>query len=545
MAHREAVVPEPGGPGACDRGPAAPAPLPQADGGTRPVGRRGGHGDHLRGRAAAGEPATSGARQAAGRAGAAAAPAAAQAAAPAAQRDEQSGCERGEYARNHMAATRRLIALTAAAVAAGPAAAAPTPPFTAAASTLTAADLPHSYRAGCPVPPSRLRLLRLSYWGFDRAPHHGSLVVNAAVVPAVERVFERLYAARFPIRRMQPVDAFGGSDDRSMAADNTSAFNCRAAVAPGPRRWSVHAYGEAIDVDPVENPYLVDGRVLPPAGRRYLDRVARPAGDGGSGRHARVGLRRGRVAVGRPVDGLARHAALLGDRRLRGAAGAGSAARRLTSVRRFRLHRRARWPRPPEGSSRIPGAPGSTPGPPARMKVARASALTLVLLTLLVAAAACGGGGGKQVDTAEARAVAPLARGPGALEPADDRSAERPVGAVLRARSGRPGSRHPTRAPARSSRAWTRRSPTARHASPRSAPRRRGWRSRARHRTARLREPRTRSAPRQGRRIVPAARARVDRARPGDRAAQHRPERAERGGDRAPELVSLTLSIVA
>ncbi len=171
-----------------------------------------------------------------------------------------------------MAATKRVIALTAAAVAAGPAAAAPAPPFTAAASTLTAADLPHSYRAGCPVPPSRLRLLRLSYWGFDRAPHHGSLVVNAAVVPAVERVFERLYAARFPIRRMQPVDAFGGSDDRSMAADNTSAFNCRTAVAPGPRRWSAHAYGEAIDVDPVENPYLVDGRVLPPAGRRYLDR---------------------------------------------------------------------------------------------------------------------------------------------------------------------------------------------------------------------------------------------------------------------------------
>ena len=85
-------------------------------------------------------------------------------------------------------------------------------------------------------------------------------------------MFARLYAARFPIRRMEPVDAFGGSDDRSMAADNTSAFNCRTAVAPGPRRWSAHAYGEAIDVDPVENPYLVDGRVLPPAGRRYLDR---------------------------------------------------------------------------------------------------------------------------------------------------------------------------------------------------------------------------------------------------------------------------------
>ncbi len=62
-------------------------------------------------------------------------------------------------------------------------------------------------------------------------------------------VFRRLYAARFPIRRLEPIARFGGSDDRSMAADNTSAFNCRYAVAPAPRRWSVHAYGEAIDVE--------------------------------------------------------------------------------------------------------------------------------------------------------------------------------------------------------------------------------------------------------------------------------------------------------
>jgi hypothetical protein len=76
---------------------------------------------------------------------------------------------------------------------------------------------------------------------------------------------------------MQPVSRYGGSDDRSMAADNTSAFNCRYAVAPGPKRWSVHAYGEAIDVNTVENPYLEGGRVLPPAGKPFTDRHrARP-----------------------------------------------------------------------------------------------------------------------------------------------------------------------------------------------------------------------------------------------------------------------------
>jgi hypothetical protein len=72
---------------------------------------------------------------------------------------------------------------------------------------------------------------------------------------------------------MQPVDAYRGSDDRSAAADNTSGFNCRAAVTTGPKSWSMHAYGEAIDVNDVENPYLEGARVIPPAGKAYLDRT--------------------------------------------------------------------------------------------------------------------------------------------------------------------------------------------------------------------------------------------------------------------------------
>ena len=81
-----------------------------------------------------------------------------------------------------------------------------------------------------------------------------------------------LYRARFPVRRIQPVDRYRGDDDASMAADNTSGFNCRAAVSSGPTHWSMHAYGEAIDVNPVENPYVLGGAVKPPAGRGYLDR---------------------------------------------------------------------------------------------------------------------------------------------------------------------------------------------------------------------------------------------------------------------------------
>ena len=146
------------------------------------------------------------------------------------------------------------------------------PPFSARIQPVTAAQLGRSWRPGCPVAPSALRRVRLAYWDFAGRRRLGTVVVSARVAPTVARVFRRLYAARFPIRRMRPVDAYGGSDDRSMAADNTSAFNCRPVVAPGPRRWSVHAYGEAIDVNPVENPYLEGGRVLPPRGRRFLDR---------------------------------------------------------------------------------------------------------------------------------------------------------------------------------------------------------------------------------------------------------------------------------
>ena len=92
------------------------------------------------------------------------------------------------------------------------------------------------------------------------------------VASDVVAVFRRLYRARFPIRRMVRVDAYRGSDRASMAADNTSGFNCRFAQAAGPRRWSEHAYGRAIDVNPVENPYVQGTRVSPPSGRAFANR---------------------------------------------------------------------------------------------------------------------------------------------------------------------------------------------------------------------------------------------------------------------------------
>jgi hypothetical protein len=161
-----------------------------------------------------------------------------------------------------------LVTLLAAA-----ATAAPAPAFEATVSPVRWADLRHSYRAGCPVGPADLRTVRLTYRGFDGRARTGSIVVHRRVADDVVTVFRRLYAARFPIRRLTPVSAYRGSDDASMAADNTSGFNCRRAVGSATGAWSQHAYGLAIDVNPVENPYVLGGRALPPAGERYIART--------------------------------------------------------------------------------------------------------------------------------------------------------------------------------------------------------------------------------------------------------------------------------
>jgi hypothetical protein len=147
------------------------------------------------------------------------------------------------------------------------------PPFVARVEHVTASDLRWSWHAGCPVGPSQLRRIRLRYVGFDGRTHMGEIIVNQGVVTRVTQVFRRLYGAHFPIRSIRPIDVFRGSDSRSTAADNTSSFNCRYAVAPGPKSWSMHAYGEAIDVNTVENPYIQNGRVTPANANAYADRT--------------------------------------------------------------------------------------------------------------------------------------------------------------------------------------------------------------------------------------------------------------------------------
>jgi hypothetical protein len=130
----------------------------------------------------------------------------------------------------------------------------------------------YSWRKGCPVGLGSLTYLRLKHWGYDGKIHDGELVVHEEVADDITAVFRALFEARFPIEKMRLVDDYDGSDERSMADNNTSAFNCR--LTTGSRRvFSRHSWGKAIDINPVANPYVRKKTVSPPAGKEYLDRA--------------------------------------------------------------------------------------------------------------------------------------------------------------------------------------------------------------------------------------------------------------------------------
>jgi hypothetical protein len=121
----------------------------------------------------------------------------------------------------------------------------------------------HSWHPGCPVPLSGLRVLTVSYWGFDARPHTGQMVVNADAARPLAKVFERLYELRFPVHHMSIRYSYGPSGTpRPRDGDFTASFSCRQAVpspctgGTGTGSWSEHAYGEAVDLNPVENPYV-------------------------------------------------------------------------------------------------------------------------------------------------------------------------------------------------------------------------------------------------------------------------------------------------
>jgi hypothetical protein len=138
----------------------------------------------------------------------------------------------------------------------------------------------HEYHTGCPVSLSQVRLLTVRYMGFDGRSHWGQLVVNARVASDLSRVFAKLYAMRFPIRHMQFADTYGALKNVPRDGDFTASFECRqASSSPCTKTangttgtWSEHAFGEAIDLNPVENPYVGCGMTRDATALAYVNR---------------------------------------------------------------------------------------------------------------------------------------------------------------------------------------------------------------------------------------------------------------------------------
>jgi hypothetical protein len=134
------------------------------------------------------------------------------------------------------------------------------------------------WHAGCPVPLSQLRVLTVTHWGFDGHAHTGSLIVNQDAAAPLVKVFRQLYELRFPIRHLSIADAYGPAGSQPADGDISGSFECRQAVpspcsgGTGTGTWSNHAYGEAVDLNPVENPYVGCGQSHDPSGLPYLDR---------------------------------------------------------------------------------------------------------------------------------------------------------------------------------------------------------------------------------------------------------------------------------
>jgi hypothetical protein len=128
-----------------------------------------------------------------------------------------------------------------------------------------------SWRDDCPVQLTDLRHITVLHWNFEGAVSVGELIVHRKIAVEMTEIFRELFIAKFPIERIQLIDEYDADDERSMEANNTSAFCCRE-ITNKPGFFSNHSYGIAIDINPLVNPYVKGDQVLPKSGAAYLDR---------------------------------------------------------------------------------------------------------------------------------------------------------------------------------------------------------------------------------------------------------------------------------
>jgi hypothetical protein len=109
-----------------------------------------------------------------------------------------------------------------------------------------------SWKDGCPVPLDDLAAVQVTYLGFDSLTHDGVLVVHKRFAADASAIFQELYETHFPINKVSPWENYG--PDVYAEKDVTVGFYCRRAD-DAPTEWSGHAYGVAIDINPLENPF--------------------------------------------------------------------------------------------------------------------------------------------------------------------------------------------------------------------------------------------------------------------------------------------------
>jgi hypothetical protein len=127
-----------------------------------------------------------------------------------------------------------------------------------------------SWKKGAPIGINDLSYLTVTYYGFDDKPHLGELIVNKSVASEVLDIFKELYKEKYPINKMKLIDDYEAIDEKSMEDDNSSAF-CYREVTDS-TKISKHGYGLAIDINPLENPYVKGNIILPDSSKEFLDR---------------------------------------------------------------------------------------------------------------------------------------------------------------------------------------------------------------------------------------------------------------------------------
>lgn len=141
-------------------------------------------------------------------------------------------------------------------------------------------DIPHKIQGGmveknvwtseCAIPMSRLKLLNISHYNFENRISVGQMIVLDNVADSVISIFQKLFDLKFPINTIRLIDEFNGNDELSMNANNSSCFNFR--KIEGSELLSIHSYGLAIDINPLQNPFIQKGKIFPEQGESFLDR---------------------------------------------------------------------------------------------------------------------------------------------------------------------------------------------------------------------------------------------------------------------------------